>query len=237
MDNDGGQLPVDRTGGMNPVKQPAGHRQLVGRDPELGHLDAFLRRAAVHGGSLLLSGPAGVGKTALLNAAVDNAATSGFVVWAAGGAELEADLPFAVLHQLLLSAAASAARPEQGALRIALGRGQGDAPPADQVAADILALLRVVAQTSPVLLVVDDLQWADSPSREVLGLIADGSGRRTGLLTATDAEPDTVAHPKLRVPPLTAAASAKLLDAHPLTMAAGVRRRVLAIRRCAGDCY
>jgi len=105
------------------------HRQLVGRDGELDRLEAFLRRAAAHGESLLLTGPAGVGKTALLNATVDIAATSGWLVFAGGGADLESDLPFAVLHQLLLPvlpAATPAPGPDRNAVTIAIGASSGN---------------------------------------------------------------------------------------------------------------
>ena len=75
---------------------------LLGRDKELRFLRSFLSEAAAGGGALLISGDAGVGKTALLGVAASAAAGAGArVVWAVG-TEFEADLSFAGLSQVLL---------------------------------------------------------------------------------------------------------------------------------------
>ena len=75
--------------------------QLVGRDQDISVVCAFVDEAARHGGSLVVSGEAGVGKTALIEAAAAYAASSGLRLLRATGAQFEANVSFAALHQLL----------------------------------------------------------------------------------------------------------------------------------------
>src|SRR5690349_2630422 len=174
---------------MGQSARPPDAEHLIGRDPERDQLAAFLRRAAASGEMLMLSGVAEVGKTALLNWTADIAADRGWLIVAGGGAELETDLPFAVLHQLfrpLLSADVALMGPEHSSLLVAMGLRDGGTPPPRWVAAGVLGLLRRVSATTPVLLIVDDLQWVDGSSRAVLGAVADEvAGLRAGLLAAT----------------------------------------------------
>src|SRR5262249_11920150 len=74
---------------------------LVGRQREVEILTALLGNASAAGRSLVLIGDPGIGKSALLSAASEQARTSGFRVLAATGVQSEAQLPFAGLHQLL----------------------------------------------------------------------------------------------------------------------------------------
>ena len=75
--------------------------RLVGRDQDIAVVRAFVDDAARHGGSLVVSGEAGVGKTALIEAAAAYAASSGLRLLRANGAQFEANVSFAALHQLL----------------------------------------------------------------------------------------------------------------------------------------
>ncbi len=68
-------------GGGTPIGQAPG--SLIGRADDLEYITAFVDRAAVSGGALLLSGEAGVGKTALLDAAVGTFQRLGAQPWAA----------------------------------------------------------------------------------------------------------------------------------------------------------
>jgi predicted ATP-dependent serine protease len=68
---------------------------LVGRLEELGFLEAFVREAAVNGGTLLVSGGPGVGKTSLLDAAERYARASGTIVLRVVATELEGELSYA----------------------------------------------------------------------------------------------------------------------------------------------
>ena len=130
---------------------------LVGRGADLGFITAFTGQAAISGGALLLSGEAGVGKTALLEAAVAHAQTSGSRVLRAAGAEFESDVSFAGLNQLLrplLSQASELSPAFRKALDVALGVREGSPPDQLMLANAALALLARAAEPCPVLVVV-----------------------------------------------------------------------------------
>ena len=97
---------------------------LVGREPELKTIHELVDGVAEHGGALVLRGEPGIGKSALLAEASRYAASEGFSVLAATGAQSEARLPFAGLHQLLqpvLDDADELPPPQRDALRSASG--------------------------------------------------------------------------------------------------------------------
>jgi DNA-binding CsgD family transcriptional regulator len=131
--------------------------------------DARNGRSAV----LVVRGEAGVGKSALLRAFVEQA--SGFRVAQITGVESEMELPFAGLHQLcapMLSRLDGLPQPQEQALRVALGLASGDAPDRFRVALGTLTLLAEIAEEEPFLCLVDDAQWLDGASRQVLGFVA-----------------------------------------------------------------
>jgi len=104
---------------------------LVGRDRELATCEHLLARAGRDTGVLLLRGPAGIGKTAVLDAARAQAARLGFRVLSTGGSEAEKIFPFAALQPLLLPVIdADTGLPEhlRKALRSALGLIDADIP-------------------------------------------------------------------------------------------------------------
>ena len=74
---------------------------LLGRDADLGTLKAALQGVHAGGLALLLRGEAGIGKSALLEFASEEAGGQGLVVMGTTGVQAEGDLPFACLHQLL----------------------------------------------------------------------------------------------------------------------------------------
>ncbi len=136
--------------------------QLIGRDLDVEFVCGFVDEAAARGGALLVSGDAGVGKTALLDVAVLHAEAAGTRVVRAVGAEFEAELGFSglnvVLHPLLDGLPMLPPLHRQ-ALSVALGLDAGS--PSDRLVVSnaVLALLRDAAATRPLLVVVDDLQW------------------------------------------------------------------------------
>jgi DNA-binding CsgD family transcriptional regulator len=210
--------------------------ELVGRSPELDLVSAFLARSADHGGALLLTGGAGVGKSVLLEEACRAAAMSGASVLRAAGVEFEAEVSFAGLNQLFLSLHDQLAElPDlhRDALAVTLGVGAGPAASRLVVSSASLALLRHAAREGPVLVVVDDLQWLDRSSAQVLGFIARRlEAGRVGLLAAVRSEADSfLLHaglPAHEVPPLDEVAATGLLRARFPELVAPVRRRVLA---------
>ena len=149
--------------------------QLVGRDLEFGIVRAFLDRAYNDGGAFLISGEAGVGKSVLIDAAAADAASTGFIVLRATGAQFEAHVSFAGLHQVLyplLKNLDQLDELQRRALDSAFGGRQGAAP--DRMAISHAALELLVRSTAAaaVLIVVDDMPWLDQVSAMILGFVA-----------------------------------------------------------------
>ena len=147
---------------------------LLGRASEREALDRLLEN--VRGGQsavLVIRGEAGVGKTALLHHCARQA--SGFRVARVAGVESEMELPFAGLHQLcapMLGSLDALPEPQQAALGVALGLSSGAAPDRFMVALAALSLLAEVAAERPLLCFVDDAQWLDAVSGQILGFVA-----------------------------------------------------------------
>ncbi|WP_433347534.1 ATP-binding protein [Microtetraspora malaysiensis] len=214
----------------------AGSGGLVGRESEIQRLRRFVGRIpAGTAGSLRLTGDPGVGKTALLDHAASLAVEAGIRTLWATGSQFEADIPYATLHQLLHPCIAEIPQldpPLAAALTVALGLGEGTAPPLLLVANAVLALLRQVAKERPVLLIVDDLPWLDRTSALVLAMTARRiHGHPAGVLTACrTSEPshfDQADLPATHIEPLSEEASAALLSSRYPAMAPRVRRRLL----------
>ena len=147
---------------------------LVGRTRETGALEDIL--AAVRdglSGALVLHGEAGIGKTALLDWAAGKAGD--MQLTRVAGLETEMNLGHAGLHQLLvpfLDGLDLLPAPQQAALQTAFGLVAGPLPDRFQVGLAVLTLLTDAAAGRPVLCVVDDAQWLDRASAEVLGFVA-----------------------------------------------------------------
>src|SRR5215216_3427519 len=154
----------------------AGRRSpvLLGRADERELLDRLLENVrAGQSAVLVVRGEAGVGKTALLHYCARQA--SGFRVARIAGVESEMELPFAGLHQLcapMLGRLEALPQPQQAALGVALGLSSGPAPDRFLVALAALSLLAEVAAERPLLCLVDDAQWLDGASGQVLGFVA-----------------------------------------------------------------
>ena len=124
---------------------------------------------------LVIRGEAGIGKTALMQYCARQA--SGCRVTQIAGVESELEMPLAAVHQLcapMLDHIGALPEPQQQALRVALGTQAGPAPDRFVVGLAVLGLLTEVAATRPLVCLVDDAQWLDEPSRQILGFI----GRR-----------------------------------------------------------
>jgi DNA-binding CsgD family transcriptional regulator len=145
-----------------------------GRSSERETLDRLLRDArGSHSAVLLIRGGSGVGKTALMRYAADQA--SGFGFAQVSGIESERELPFAGLHQLCaphLDRLGALPTPQQDALRVALGLCGGGVPDRFLVGLAVLTLLAEVAEERPLLCLVDDLQWLDDATVQVLLFVA-----------------------------------------------------------------
>jgi len=142
---------------------------LVGRETECERLDGLLSDArSGRSGNLLFRGDPGVGKTALLDYAIQRA--EDFNVLHVSGAESEAELPYSGLHAVVRPIAELiAVLPDlqARALRVALALEEGTPDPF-VAGAGTLTLLAEAADRKPVLLAVDDAQWLDRASMEAL---------------------------------------------------------------------
>ena len=145
-----------------------------GRTSEREALDRLLENVrSGQSAVLVVRGEAGVGKTALLRYAARQA--SGFRLAQIAGVESEMELPFAGLHQLcapMLDQLDALPEPQHRALSVALGLSSGDAPDRFLVGLAVLSLLSEVAVERPLLCLVDDAQWLDGASSQVLGFVA-----------------------------------------------------------------
>ncbi|HEX3264346.1 MAG TPA: AAA family ATPase [Candidatus Limnocylindrales bacterium] len=161
--------------------------RLVGREPELARLDAALDAAAGgHPVAIALTGEGGIGKTRLLAELAARAEARGYLVLTGSAAELERDLPFAVFadacdHYL------AGLEPERLARLGERDRGElGNVFPSLQASAApeltlqheryrthraVRVLLEALAERRPLVLVLDDLHWADPASIELLGAL------------------------------------------------------------------
>lgn len=212
-------------------------QDLVGRDRELAVIRAFVDELSARGGSLLVSGEPGIGKSALLDAAGEMAAVAGVRVLRAAGAEFE-DVGFSALNQLLLPLRADLNRldrMQRDALNVALGFSEGLACNQLVVSNAALTLLYQAAADRPLLLIVDNLQWVDRASATMLGFVARRlSGSRAGLLAGERtgaSRPFNLDVPGYEVLPLDDGASARLVTTGFPDLAPRVRQRIVTEAR------
>lgn len=216
-------------------------RPLFGRERELSRLDVLIDNLGAGGGALVIRGGPGIGKSALLAAAVAQAGEKRLAVRRVVGVQSEAQLPFAGLHHLLLPFLGDLQGlplPQRRALEAAFGLAEGDTPEIFMIGLATLTLFADAAEAAPVLIAVDDAHWLDQPSCEALAF----AGRRLEpesvllLLAVRDAVPSAIAEaglPELRVAGLDDSAARALLRETAPTLPADVREQVL--REAAGN--
>ncbi|MGI5320864.1 helix-turn-helix transcriptional regulator [Actinomadura nitritigenes] len=147
---------------------------LLNRHRERAELDGLLGDVrSGRGRALMLRGEAGVGKSALLRHTVERAADMRVVRTV--GAESEMELAFAGLHLLLaplLDRIEKLPGPQRDALAVAFGLHEGDAPDRFMIGLAVLTLLADAAEERALLCVIDDAQWLDQSSAQVLAFVA-----------------------------------------------------------------
>jgi DNA-binding CsgD family transcriptional regulator len=147
---------------------------LLGRRTERDALERLLEGVrAGRSGALVIRGEPGVGKTALLVAAIESG--SDLRVARAVGVESEIELAYAALHQLcapMLDRLERLPAPQRDALGTVFGLSAGDVPDRFLVGLGVLGLLSEVAEEQPLLCVVDDAQWLDQASAQTLAFVA-----------------------------------------------------------------
>ena len=189
----------------------------------------ILNARAGTGGVIVLRGEAGVGKTALLDYVLAHA--PGCRVVRAAGVESEMELAFAGLHQLcapFLDRLDRLPAPQHHALGIAFGLRDGDPPDRFFVGLAVLSLIAEVAERQPLVCVLDDAQWLDRASAQVLGFVARRLAAEAVVLIFALREPsddrDLIRLPELSVRPLRDAdARALFASSMPGTMDKAVR--------------
>ena len=211
---------------------------LAGRGVECAKLDQLLSDARRgQSGVLVLRGEPGIGKTTLLEYVAERAA--GCRLMRAVGVEWEMELPFSGLHQVcveLLEDRIQLPAPQSDALATAFGLNPGQAPDRFLVGLAVLGLLSNAAEHGPVVWLVDDVQWVDRSSAQVLAFVARRLAAESVVLVFAEREPgrleELTALPELRLAGLEDAAAGALLTsitAAPLDER--VRARILAEAR------
>src|SRR3954447_12865712 len=193
---------------------------LVDREAEQEVLRDLLGNARTGmGGALVLRGDAGIGKSTLLEQAI--ASAPDLQVLRVVAAESEMALGFAAVHQLvrpLLPGLDRLPEPQRRALGICFGLVSG--PPADRflIGLAVLTLLADAAANRPVLCVVDDVQWLDDESADVLGfvarrLLADRVAVLFAVRDTTERNSRMTGLPELRIAGLSTRDAGVLLEA------------------------
>ena len=142
--------------------------ELIGRESERTAISAWLASRAPP--VLLIEGQAGIGKTTLWRAGVEEARTHGWRILSCTAAAAEAQLAFTTLRDLLDlpfdEIADELPVPQRRALAVLLLREDADGAPPDPgaIAVAFLGALHALAEQGPTLLAVDDLQWVDDAS-------------------------------------------------------------------------
>ena len=229
-----GSIGVGQMARYSPVRGRA--RGLTGRRSERDVLDRLIDAVrAGEGRALVVTGEPGVGKTALLDYLAGRAA--GFRVARVMGVQSEMELAFAGVHQLcapMLDHLDRLPVPQCDALRTAFGLSAGPAPERFLVGLAVLGLLAEAAGEEPLVCLVDDQQWLDRASTQVLAFVARRlEAESVGLVFATRKPGEELAGlPELVVEGLPEGAARTLLDSvltGPLD--ARVRDRIVAETR------
>src|SRR5690348_7488231 len=189
---------------------------LVGRRAECQALEQLLEDVrAGRSRVLVLHGEPGVGKTALLEYA--GARAAGCRVIRVTGVESEMALPYAALQQLcgpLLDRLDHLQLPQRAALGIALGLCEGPAPDRLLIGLAVLSMFSDAAEDQPILCIIDDLQWLDTESVQIIEFVARRLvAESLGMLMATripNADKRTL--PMLKLEGLKEADARTLLD-------------------------
>ena len=211
---------------------------LVGRGAERARLDQLLADAHLgHSAVLVLRGEPGIGKSRLLAYAAEHA--EGCRVVRAAGVESEMELPFAGLHQLCVALLDDLDRlpaPQRDALATAFGLSSGAQPDRFLVGLAVLSLLSDAADGLPLVCLVDDAQWLDRSSAQVLAFVARRLAAESVVLLFAEREPRELdgltGLPELRLGGVSDAFARELLaSAITAPLDESVRERILAEAR------
>src|SRR5258707_4600429 len=214
--------------------------ELIEREQECAVLDVLVDRLREGGGALVVRGEAGIGKSVLLQRMRNRAVAQGARPLLTGGVESEAEFAFAGLHQLLrpvIGALAQLPESQRQTLEAALGLGIDHKPDPYRVAVAAFQLICEVAESQPLVLIVDDAHWLDRSTLSVLAFI----GRRleaehvalvAAIRSGQSTPLDDARLPTLDLERLSASAAGRLLEFHAPELRPGLRAKVLAESSC-----
>lgn len=208
---------------------------ILGREQEQSALIGALDGVRAHGQALLLCGEPGIGKSRLLHAAAAAARMRDMFVLTAIGVQAETHLPFAGLHQLLRpvrTRAGDLPAFQQATLNAAFGVSGEQRPEQFQIAMAVLDLCSDIAADRPLLIAIEDAQWLDAPTLEILGFVARRIESDPIVLVAAvrDGYPSPLTQAglkELRLTGLDDAAAGVLLETSAPDLSGEARRRVL----------
>ena len=170
--------------------------RVVSRPEEGRAVTAFLGSAAAGPSGLVAEGEPGIGKTTLCLSAIELAGQRGFQVLSTRPAEPESVLAYASLADLLAgvdtSVLTSLPTPQRLAIDRVLLRADAEDLTTDQraVGAGFLSVVEVLAERAPVLVAIDDLQWLDPSSRNVIAFATRRLSARVGVFGTVRTDPD-----------------------------------------------
>jgi len=180
--------------------------ELIGRSSEWEQVCAFLESSRTDPSAMLLDGEAGIGKTTLLLAAADQARADGNRVLSARPAATESVLAYAGLADLLDDVEQEILdglpEPQRRAIDRILLTVDDDSVATDPraVAAAVHSVLRCLAERSAVLIAIDDLQWLDASSAQVIAFAARRLTGPVGILATVRPAEDPVTWLQMRRP-------------------------------------
>lgn len=147
---------------------------MIGREGQLSRLTGLIDRAPGGGGAILITGEAGIGKSALIQAATTHARAAGFRVLTCSGVEGETQIGLAGLHELLRVIIDRAEiLPERGraVLFSVFGLGPRIAPDRLELAQSVHGLLTALAAEQPLMITLDDAHWMDQPTISMIAFL------------------------------------------------------------------
>jgi DNA-binding CsgD family transcriptional regulator len=210
--------------------------ELIEREQESAVLDALVDHLREGGGAVVLRGEAGIGKSALLVRVRLRAEANGARALGTVGVESEAEVAFSGLHQLLrplIGALGQLPASRRQALEAVLGLGIETEPDPYRVALAAFQLICEVADSVPLVLIVDDAQWLDRSTLSVIAFV----GRRleaehvalvAAIRSGQSTPLDDAGLSTLVLERLSAPAAARLLDRAAPELHPILRARVLA---------
>ena len=170
--------------------------EIIGRQEGLLALGEFLDAVPVSRPALVFEGEAGIGKTVLWQEGVRLARERGFRVLTARATQSELQVAFATIGDLLASVIEEAlpqlAPIQRRALEVALLIREHDGPPPEArlLAAALLSVVHACAQEEPLVIALDDVQWVDTTSAEILRfMVRRMAGERIGVLATVRGRP------------------------------------------------